>query len=255
MQKHAVTLDNNTNVEENNTEDKIYTKQNYTKTLSTNVTYHHIYINSEIDNKEPWFSKLMELATMIPRDENDRHDLTIHMSTIGGGLYDAMQIIAAVNNANIDVRMRVYGACMSAGTIIALGGQYKTLFIDQYSVWLFHHARMLTMGKVPDIKDYLESTEALINVITDDFYRAILTEEEIDRIKHGKELYMLGREVNERIKRHLEPLEEEEASSDTHPQDDVKDASGCDLEPSKSTSEVSRRGSLFHRIKDAFRRK
>lgn len=176
------------------------------------VVYHNptkvyrFYINGTIYSDEKWFEPLMKVLSGTADNPNTT-SIEIYLSSPGGSLYTATQLIAAINRCKLPVHLFVEGLCMSAATLIACGGKYKTITIDDYTDVLIHTARLFTWGKLPDVHGDINNTERLFNMLCDDYYRDILTKAEIDKIKDGFEFYMTGREFKQRFIARLEKQE------------------------------------------------
>lgn len=188
MNKNELTLDLG-----NDSSKKVFKTTTRTDTISTND--YRFYINERISTEEPWFSDLIQcLDTATERDK-----ITITMNSYGGETYTAFQIIDMVNKCKGKVILHVSGICASAATIIAFGGEYDELYISPISSFLFHSGSTFDWGKPMDVIDnqtfYLERLTYVFNNV----YSSILTQSEIKQILNGKELWLGGDNVADRI--------------------------------------------------------
>lgn len=172
---------------------KVFKTSSKTETISKND--HRFYINGGISMDAPWFSELIQCL-----DTSTEHDtITITMNSYGGETYTAFQVIDMVNKCKAKVILHVSGICASAATIITFGGKYDELYISPISSFLFHSGGTFDWGKPMDVIDnqtfYLERLDYVFRSV----YSNILTQSEIKQILNGKELWLGGDQVTDRI--------------------------------------------------------
>ena len=178
--------------EENDT--AYYKRNEYVQTIK-HVT-HEYFINNSIDSEEPWFAPLMKTLT-IPTEKPESVHITLNSP--GGCLYTTMQLISATKRCQNDILISVEGLCASAATIWLFLGNYKEVYIDDYTTFLFHNAFTVLFGKLNEINDHLNHSNTHATSIMTEAYKNVLSSKELEDIFKGKELYLTGKEVKARL--------------------------------------------------------
>ena len=134
--------------------------------------------------------------------ENDI--VRIHINSPGGNLNTTIQLMRAIQDSEATVITSVEGECMSAATLIFLTGDMAE--ISPHSMFMFHNYSGGTIGKGGEMLDQLQYQHDWSNKLFREVYEAFLTEEEIDDMIKGKDLWMTGDEVTERLNQRAEFL-------------------------------------------------
>lgn len=134
--------------------------------------------------------------------ENDI--VRIHINSPGGNLNSTIQLMRAIQDSPATVITSVEGECMSAATMIFLSGDMAE--ISEHSMFMFHNYSGGTIGKGGEMLDQLQYQHEWSNRLFREVYEAFLTEEEIDLMVNGKDLWMTGEEVTERLNQRAEFL-------------------------------------------------
>lgn len=176
-------------------EDNEVSSENYFHETLTGSKITHFYLNGSIRNTSPWYYPALQLFnTASPYDE-----IYFHLNTIGGALSESVQLLNAINTCQGNVHLIVEGECSSAGNILAFGGKYKSIQINDVSTFLFHTAAAGRYHRVDIAKAYLKGIEQWSNLINRQCYQGILTEEELTQLEEGAEIHLLAPEIKTRL--------------------------------------------------------
>ena len=114
---------------------------------------------------EDWFDEGNSLETVRGQIVDDS-DLEINISSLGGDLIEALAVHDMFKAHKGKVTTNIIGATASAGTVIALGGDY--IRISENSLFLGHKASMMVGGNAEDLRaaaDDLDKFDSrLINI-------------------------------------------------------------------------------------------
>lgn len=167
------------------------------------VTSHHFYITDELAEVEPYIELINVLKTA------EQHDTVfIYLNTPGGSLYTAVQIISAMNQSRATVVTCLEGEVCSAGTLIFLSGtkhivnRHCSFMIHNYSHWLG--------GKGNEVSVRVKHTESYFRKMAQTVYKNFLTEEEIEEVLEGKDIWMDSEEVLTRLGIDINTLDEDQ---------------------------------------------
>lgn len=159
------------------------------------INIYRIFIDTLISTDEKWYYKTINIL----RDATVNDIIELHLNTPGGSIYTGLNIIDAVNISKAKVNLHISGLCASCGTLIFAGGKYNEIMINDHTTFLFHSVWSGTFGKVHEMKDVVQNTEEQMKLMFEEIYKDILTRDELDEIYKGRELYLLGRDVKERL--------------------------------------------------------
>jgi len=159
------------------------------KPTSTTSDY---YLSGEILAAEEY----IEWFELI-RSAGENETVVLHINSPGGDLYTAIQFIRVMQECRGHIIASVEGACMSAATIIFL--QAHEFMISNYSSFMFHNYSGGTMGKGGEMVDQIVFEKKWSEEIFKGVYHDFLTEKEIESMLDGKDIWMSGEEVAERL--------------------------------------------------------
>lgn len=171
-------------------------KKYITFTGGANGHVFNIFSDYGIYSDEKWIVLLSHVCAIAEKEDT----INFHLTSTGGEIYTALRIINLINNCKAKCHIIVTGVCASAATLITFMPTWESITIDDSSMFLFHTARTLNYGKVNDVAEDTNALNNQVKYIYNNFYSKILTKEEIDRVIDGFEHYILGAEVNERIR-------------------------------------------------------
>ena len=183
----------------------LYTSQQLSKIV------HHFYISSIIEEPIKYVDMVFRIQTAGPEDI-----VYIHLNTPGGVLDTGVQIINAMKSTPAHVIAALEGEVASLGTMIFLAADEfvvhdnSSLMIHNYSggVWGKGHEQIAALTSATKwMEDFMRR-----------MYVPFMTEEEVQRILGGEDLYIHPPEIRERLLTMVQELErqlmEEESESE-----------------------------------------
>jgi ATP-dependent protease ClpP protease subunit len=175
------------------------------------VNFHHFYITGDIDDDvDKYLDMINEIKMAEPHDQ-----VFIYLNTPGGSLSTTIQIISAINQSQATVTTSIESEVCSAGTLLFLSG-------DQYIVndncsFMIHNYSHGPVGKGNEVAQRVKFTEEYFRKLAQNLYKDFLTENEIEDVCEGKDIWMDSNEVKKRLENKKlisqpfdEPLESEE---------------------------------------------
>lgn len=140
-----------------------------------------------------------ELVNML-RSACENDIVRLSINTEGGNLHTVQELVEEIYQSHALVACSVYGECCSGGTMLALAcASMDDYDITDNSSWLFHNASWGTGGKAQDVEDSVDHSRILFRRVMKQHYSDFLTEDEIEEVIRGKQLWMFGDEVKERL--------------------------------------------------------
>jgi ATP-dependent protease ClpP protease subunit len=128
----------------------------------------HIYFYSEVDRKsiqsliklireaeEYCYTTSFKLSIDVP--------IFLHISSLGGYIYDALNVIDAIQRCRIPIYSIVEGSVASAGTLISV--ICKKRFICPNAYMMIHQLSGEVFGKMNEINDEYANLSELMNVL------------------------------------------------------------------------------------------
>lgn len=158
----------------------------------------HFYITGPIDDEEDYIDLIDALYT-----GKGNETIIIHLNTPGGRLDIAMQIINAIKGSDAEVITLADGEVASAGSLILFSS--TQIAIQPYSYIMLHDGSEGTRGKLNENLKQAQFSHKLITKLYKDIYIPFFSEEEIEQVLEGKDLWLMSEEVNERLKKIANP--------------------------------------------------
>lgn len=151
-----------------------------------------------------WFDQLLNCP--------DDVEIIIHINSSGGQVSTALQLISLLlqkKEAGATIKISVEGDCCSAATLfLPLGDSFS---ISPLSSFMFHDISYVVGGKTNgEMLPSVMYSSKWGDRIFEYFYKNLLTKEEIQTIRQGKDLWFDAFEMEERIIKFVEMREEEE---------------------------------------------
>ncbi len=149
------------------------------------------YLTGDIDSPDQYneLCHILRSAKSIDR-------VILHINTPGGILDSAVAIIDAIKASPARVEGHLAGTVASAGTIIALACDDIT--VADYTAWMTHNYSSGMSGKGHEMKAYQQFTDKSLNKAFKEIHEGFFTEEELDDVIDGKDIWMGKDEVLER---------------------------------------------------------
>lgn len=175
--------------------------------VTPNGRKYEFYLSGEIteaDNYVDWFNQI--------RNTNENDLIVININSSGGSLFTAIQLMSVLEDSNAKKLINVEGACMSAATLILLCGDAYS--ISPFALFMFHDYSGGVVGKGGEMKNQIDSQRKWSECIYRDVYEDFLTNEEIEGILKGTDLWLHSDDVmkrlNSKIQKHNDMFEQHE---------------------------------------------
>ena len=124
------------------------------------------------------------------------YTINLHINTPGGVIDGALFIIDAINRTPAKVTAFLTGTVASAGTIIALA--CDDVVASPHLSFMIHNYSGAIQGKGSEMKAHQEFVDKNLNNAFTDFYEGFLTQQEIENVIDGKDLWLGKEEVDRR---------------------------------------------------------
>jgi ATP-dependent protease ClpP protease subunit len=155
---------------------------------------HHVYLYDGIDLPSNYCQLIHMLNAAHTGDE-----FIIHLNTPGGVVDSGIAIRNAIMSTKAKVTAKMTGTVASAGTMIALA--CHSIEVTNNLSFMCHEISIDNIGgKFSDIKNMQDFYEKQFSQLSHDVYDGFLTEDEIEKMHNGKELWYSAEEVLERWK-------------------------------------------------------
>lgn len=156
------------------------------------ISVHHFYITDEIGDTDKYFDLINTLKT------SDAHDTVfIYLNTPGGDLMTTIQIISAMRQSQATVVTCLEGEVCSAGTLLFLAGERH--IVNPHCSFMIHNYSHVLGGKGNEVSVKVKHYEEYFKDLANDLYGGFLTEQEINDVTQGKDIWLSSREVIKRL--------------------------------------------------------
>jgi ATP-dependent protease ClpP protease subunit len=172
---------------------------------------HHFYISGFIMEPYKYTDMIFRIQSAGPEDV-----IYMHMNTEGGFMDTGVQIINAMRSTQAHVVTSLEGECSSMGTFIFLAGD--EFIVHDNSYMMIHNYSGAVVGKGHEQIAALQSATSWSESFLRRFYIPFLSDEEVDRVLNGADIYMHPPEIRERLINMVEILQKEsEAEQEPKP--------------------------------------
>lgn len=155
--------------------------------------------------KEPkYYRKVADrIASLGANDE-----VRFLINSPGGRLDGLVTLLDSLEQTDANSVAVISGEAHSAASILALN--CKQVYVSDYSTMLVHNISFGAIGKGSDVRDQVKHTLDFSERIFRQTYSGFLTEEEILQVLNGKEIWLVGEEIAERLESKIAYLETQE---------------------------------------------
>jgi ATP-dependent protease ClpP protease subunit len=171
---------------------------------SIQYTHHRFFIDRGIGDMHE-YQDLVQ--TLISCNEGDAVELVI--SSYGGTLESALNVVSAIQESNATVRAVITGSCHSAASVIALSCD-EVIVLD-FANMLCHNGTFGSFGKAPEVSSQVRFLDKYLTDMAHVIYKGFLTEVEINDMISGKDFWFNAEEIRERLEKRSELQEKEQA--------------------------------------------
>lgn len=173
-------------------------------------TYRHITVplDGPIESDISLYRDCIEAI----RDANEGDFARVIINTDGGSLQTALAIISAIEQSEAEVVADIEGMAASAGGLIAM--HCHGVQLNPYSTMFIHAESFMAGGKRNEVKSQVEFSLKWVEKIIRDTYKYFLTEEEIEQVLDGRDMYFDAEQIKQRFEHRIKMLEEEAQNED-----------------------------------------
>ncbi len=163
----------------------------------------HISIAIDEDIREPKYYRHV-LARISDLEEGDCVELTI--SSHGGSVDGAISIINALNRTDAHTVAFIDGIAASAASLIAFSCQ--EVIVSENAQAMLHSAHGVIGGTMANTASYSAFMDAELRKLMTKVYLGYLTEEELEQMFMGREVWHNAEQIVERLERKKQYLED-----------------------------------------------
>ena len=174
---------------------KIEEKENDYCSTSKKIK-HSIEYTISIDNDidEPHYYRD---AIAVLKNATEKDVVYLEINTFGGYVHTAVQIINTIYTCKARVVARVVTA-YSAGAMIALA--CNNFEVATFASLMIHTATGISYGKIPDLVNHANFNEKRYDKMCKELYQGFLTEEELNDVIKGADLWFDEKDIIKRLK-------------------------------------------------------
>jgi ATP-dependent protease ClpP protease subunit len=145
------------------------------------------------------FAEVYQFAQLVDTLDYAKEGDIVHikLSTVGGALYAIVPLINAIQNTDAHVHIHVESDCASAGTILMMLAD--SVYINDYANIMLHTCQYGYKGHAGNMDAYVKYTTDKVESLMREVYQDFLTEDEIDRMLDGKEIWLDAEECHLRF--------------------------------------------------------
>lgn len=162
----------------------------FSQTVS--YTAHRFFIDKPFESPEEYRDLVQVLLTA-----QEGELVEIVLSSPGGCIESAMNVISAMKESEAVVRGIVMGSCHSAASLIALSCDELVVF--DYCTMLCHSATFRSQGRTTEIVSHVKFLEKYLEKLTQEMYTGFLSPSEIKEMLEGKDFWFDAEEIRERL--------------------------------------------------------
>lgn len=192
---------------------------------------HHFYINKVIDDPETFVDMV---HTIKIADQNDI--VYIYLNSPGGRLDTAVQLINAMRISAAKIITVIEAEAHSASTMIFLAAD--EFIVHENSIMMFHNFSSGAIGKGNEIKLQIDAVVKWFNRLARDIYFPFLSEQEIQNIIDGKDLWIEADEIRERLHHMVDVITKEREKQEAADRKEAKLAANVSPKPKKRKAKV-----------------
>ena len=188
-------------------------------------TKYEFYIDQDI--LEPSYYRNL-ITVLNNATENDL--VILNINSQGGSLDSAISIMQALRDTRAETIAHTVGSCYSAATLLALS--CNNVDVGEFSNWMIHDGSYAVASKSSDIVTRASFENKFIRNIFKSVYIPFISEQEMNDVMRGVDLWMTSEEVRERFTKMQEKLQDEfEAELEAFQKEQEDDIEGAYIKP------------------------
>ncbi len=153
----------------------------------------HYYLSGPIEDPAKYTEMIHQIRTAGQNDV-----VHMHLNTPGGLVATGVQIISAMRASQGHIVTHLEGEACSMGALLFLTADEMVVYDD--SLLMFHNYSGGAWGKGHEITASIDATNRWYTKLARTVCSPFLTEQELDRIFDGADMWLLSDEVEERLK-------------------------------------------------------
>ena len=189
-------------------------------------TKYEFYIDQDI--LEPSYYRNL-ITVLNNATENDL--VILNINSQGGSLDSAISIMQALRDTRAETIAHTVGSCYSAATLLALS--CNNVDVGEFSNWMIHDGSYAVASKSSDIVTRASFENKFIRNIFKSVYIPFISEQEMNDVMRGVDLWMTSEEVRERFTKMQEKLQDEFEAELEAFQKEQEDTLDCGVKPKK----------------------
>jgi ATP-dependent protease ClpP protease subunit len=130
-------------------------------------------------------------------ENTEAEEVRLVMNNGGGLMHSMLTIRESIRKSNAVVTAVLSGTVASAATMIALA--CDNIEVAPHTAFMIHSSSGGISGKSHETKAYMDFSDKNTKEIFDNVYKGFLTQEEIDKVLDGKDMWLNKAEVEERF--------------------------------------------------------
>ena len=166
----------------------------------------HYYLSKSIGEPDEYTDMIHRMTIADPQDV-----IFIHLNTPGGQLDTGIQIINAMQNSEAKIVTVLESMAYSLGTLIFLAGD--EMVVNENCLMMFHNFKGGLIGKGNEMVSELAATVVWFETLAKDIYIPFLSEDELNRVIKGEDIWMQTAEIRTRLENMVKVLNEEDDSA------------------------------------------
>ena len=184
-------------------DDEIEQKPPYTYFEQQNIQrVHHYYLSEPIGDPAAYVEMIHRIRSGLPHEV-----IHIHLNTPGGRLDTGVQIVNAMRLSEAHIVCSLESQAHSLGTLIFLAAD--EFLVHDNCMMMFHNYSGGIWGKGNEQEAQVVATIKWFSEIARDVYQPFLTEEEVDSILKGEDLWVHSTDIRKRLTKMVRQLERE----------------------------------------------
>lgn len=188
-----------------------------------------VHINEEIKDAS-YYSEVFDM--MLEAGEGDT--INFFISSPGGDINGLNILLEGIRLTDAHVVAIIVGEAHSAASILALN--CHEVVVTDSATMLVHNLRTGYAGKIADLEAYTVFTRKTSSKLIDQTYKGFLSEEDLQLVVHGKELWLESAEIQERLNNRLDYLIGEMEGEEIEAAKSSQDTSNPAVQPQKRGS-------------------
>lgn len=186
------------------------------------VSYEY-YLTGEIGDPEEY----NELCNLL-RSANENDEIIIRINSIGGQCRSGVQIINAIEESAATVIGYIEGDCMSMATFVFLA--CSGFGVSKWAEFMAHTTSSGSWGKEHETYEQAAFLRKQTHKRIREGYKYFMTDDEIERIVAGQDVYLDADEIEARLPYYIEQRQADREAKQKEAYERYVESGGCGQE-------------------------